>query len=89
MICYKVNMVTVCVCLQSDNKCLVSWTILQIEDSSLSLSELFENIKGGRVSMIIQSSELSMSELSQAQLEKIFIGKSKENLTIIDPAIQL
>jgi len=84
VICYKVNTATVCVRVQSDNKCLVSWTIFQIEDNSLSLSELFENIKGGRVSMIVPS-----SELSQAQLEKVFTRKSKENLTIIDPAIQL
>ena len=46
-------MVTVCVRVQSAEKCLVSWTIFQMEDHSLSLSELFENIKSGRVSIIV------------------------------------
>ena len=77
-------MATVCVRVQSAEKCLVSWTIFQMEDHSLSLSELFENIKSGRVSIIVPS-----SELSTAQLEKVFIGKSKEILTNIDPSIQL
>ena len=77
-------MMTVCVCVQSAQKCLVSWTIFQMEDNSLSLSELFENIKSGRVSIIVLSSELSM-----AQLEKVFIGKSKQILTNIDPSIQI
>ena len=75
-------MATVCVRVQSAEKCLVSWTIFQMEDHSLSLSTLFENIKGGRVSIIVPS-----SELSTAQLEKVFIGKSKEILTNIDPSI--
>ena len=44
-------MATVCVRVQSAEKCLVSWTIFQIEDNSLSLLELFENIKNGRVSI--------------------------------------
>ena len=48
-------MVTVCVRVQS--ACLVSWTIFQMEGHSLSLSELFENIKSGRVSIIVLSSE--------------------------------
>ena len=43
-------MATVCV--------RVSWTIFQMEDHSLSLSELFENIKSGRVSIIVPSSEI-------------------------------
>ena len=49
-----------------------------------SLSELFENIKSGRVSIIVPS-----SELSTAQLEKVFIGKFEEILTNINPSIQL
>lgn len=77
-------MATVCVRVQSAQKCLVSWTIFQTEDNSLSLSELFENIKSGRVSYIVPS-----PELSTAQLEKVFIGKSKETLTNVDPSIQL
>ena len=77
-------MATVCVRVQSTEKCLVSWTIFQMEDHSLSLSELFENIKSGRVSIIVLS-----SELSTAQLEKVFIRKSKEILTNIDPSIQV
>ena len=77
-------MAIVCVHVQSAQKCLVSWTIFQMEDDSLSLSELFENIKSSRVSIIVLS-----SELSTAQLEKVFIGKSKEILTNIDQSIQL
>ena len=38
-------MATVRIRVQSTEKCLVSWTIFQMEDHSLSLSELFENIK--------------------------------------------
>ena len=48
-------MATVCVRVQS--ACLVSWTIFQMENHSLSLSELFENIKSGRVSIIVPSFE--------------------------------
>ena len=70
-------MATVCVRVQSAEKCLVSWTIFQMEGYSLSLSELFENIKSGRVSIIVPS-----SELSTAQLEKVFIGNPKRSLQI-------
>ena len=55
MNCYKFNMATVCVRVQSAY--LVLWTIFQMEDHSLSLSELFENTKSGRVSIIVPSSE--------------------------------
>jgi len=72
-------MTIVCLRVQSDNKCLVSWTIVQIEDNSLSLSEIFENIKGGRVSMIVLSSEL--------KLEKVFINRISQLL--IRPFISL
>ena len=43
-------MATVCVRVQSAEKCLVSWTIFQTESDSHSLLELFENVKNGRVS---------------------------------------
>jgi len=66
------------------SKCSVLWTIFRWKINSLSSSELFENIKSGRVSIIVSSSELSM-----AQLEKVFIGKSKEILININPSIQL
>ena len=61
-------MATSCVRIQSAEKCLVSWTIFQMEDNSLSLLQLFEN-KNARVSIIPSSLELSM-----AQVEKVFIG---------------
>ena len=77
-------MATVCVRVQSAEKCLVSWTIFQTESDSHSLLELFENVKNGRVSIIPPS-----PELSTARVEKVFIGKSKEILTNIDPNIQL
>ena len=51
-----------------------------MEDNSLSLSELFEKtqkIKSGRVSLIVPSSELSM-----AQLDKVFIESPKRTLLI-------
>ena len=70
-------MATVCTC----SKASEVFTIFQTEDNFLSLSKLFEYIRGGRVSI--------SSKLSAAQLEKVFIGKSKENLTIVDPTIQL
>lgn len=76
-------MVTVCIHVQSAEKCLVSGQF-QREDNSLSLSKLFENVKSSRVSIIVPSSKLSM-----AQLEEVFIRKSKEILTNIDPSIQL
>ena len=34
MSCYKFNMVTVCIRVQSPQRCLLSWTIFQTEDNS-------------------------------------------------------
>ena len=51
-------MATVCVRVQSAEKCLVSWTIFQTESDSHSWLELFENVKNGRVSIIPPSPEL-------------------------------
>ena len=67
-------MATVCV--------RVSWTIFQMEDHSLSLSELFENIKSGRVSIIVPSSEIVRESFHRKIHKEILF-------TNIDPSIQL
>ena len=75
MNCLKFNMATVCVRVQSAEKCLVSWTIFQTESDSHSLLELFENVKNGRVSIIPPS-----PELSTARVEKVSSENPKRSL---------
>ena len=67
-------MATVCVRVQDSVKCLVPWTIFQTDDG-ITLSELFERIKAGRVVFIAPSQDLVNSSI-----EKTFIGKSIEKL---------
>ena len=76
-------MATVCVCVQDSQKCLVPWTIFQTDDG-ITLSELLERMKAGRITVIVPSSDLVSSTI-----EKAFVGKSKESLVSIDHCIHL
>ena len=69
--------------MQDSVNCLVTWTIFQTDDG-ISLLKLFERMKAGRIAFIVPSRELAYSNI-----EKIFIGKSKETLTVIDHSIHL
>ena len=51
-------MATVCVRVQDSVKCLVPWTIFQTDDG-ITLSELFERIKAGRVVYIVPSQDFT------------------------------
>lgn len=75
-------MATICVRVQESFKCLVPWTIFQTDDG-ITLLELFERIRAGRT-IIVPSGELVSSKV-----EKVFIGKSKESLVVIDDSIHL
>ena len=76
-------MATVCVRVQDSQKCLVPWTIFQTDDG-ITLSELLERMKAGRITVIVPSSDLVSSTI-----EKAFVGKSKESLVSIDHCIHL
>ena len=76
-------MATVCVRVQDSQKCLVPWTIFQTDDG-ITLSELLERMKAGRITVIVPSSDLVSSTI-----EKAFVGKSKESLVLIDHCIHL
>ena len=55
-------MATVCVRVQDSQKCLVPWTIFQTDDG-ITLSELLERMKAGRITVIVLSSDLVSSTI--------------------------
>ncbi len=59
-------------------RCLVLWAIFQA-DSGVSFSALYAAIACGVVSVIAPT-----PELSTGTLERVFVGVSKESLSIVD-----
>ncbi len=62
----------------SANKCLVPWTVFQA-DPDASFLNLFNKITSGKVSVIETT-----DDLSRAELERVFVGTSKEILSVVD-----
>lgn len=59
-------------------RCLVPWTVFQADPGVL-FSALYTAIACGGVSVIVPT-----SELSTATLERVFVGASKESLSVVD-----
>ena len=67
----------------SVNRSLVPWTVIQVE-TGLTFSELFAKLLAGSHPMIRVNEGMSGSSL-----EKVFVGQSKESISVVDKQLIL